>query len=441
MMKFLKILLLSMFVLGLLGLPQPVQAADPNQTVLLLDIEGVINPFTARYLERGLSLAQSSNASLIVITLNTPGGLESSMREMVQAILDSPVPVVVYVTPAGARATSAGLFILLAGDVAAMAPATNVGAATPVAMGGEVDEVMSEKSLSDASALVRGLAENRGRNVEWAESAVRESLSLTAREALDENVIEILAVDVDDLLSQLSGMSVRGSLLDLSSPVIQEEGMNWVERFYHVITEPNIAYLLLSLGTLFLLAELSDPGLSVAGIGAVLSFIIGFMALGSLPVNWAAIGLLVISVIFFVVALLTDTEVVVTIVGLIPFILGSLLLFRPFRPESPANPEVNVSLWLILLMAALITFFSLIVLRAILRAIKQSPQMGAERFVGAEAIASTDLAPSGMVNIDNQTWSATSIGGDVKNGENVRVVSVSGVRLLVTPSEKVDESK
>jgi membrane-bound serine protease (ClpP class) len=439
MMKFLKFLLLSLFVLGLLGFPQPVQSANTSQAVLLLNIEGVINPFTARYLERGLSLAQSSNARLVVIALNTPGGLESSMREMVQAILDSSVPVVVYVTPAGGRATSAGLFILLAADVAAMAPATNVGAATPVAMGGELDEVMNEKSLSDASALVRGLAESRGRNVEWADAAVRESLSLTAREALDEGVIEILAVDVDDLLSQLDGMSVRGSVLDLSSPVIQEEDMNWVERFYHVITEPNIAYLLLSLGTLFLLAELSDPGLSVAGIGAVLSFIIGFMALGSLPVNWAAMGLLVVSVILFVVALLTDTEVVVTIVGLVPFILGSLLLFRPFRPESPAIPEVNVSLWLILLMAALIVFFSLIVLRAILRAIKRPPQMGAERFIGAEAITTTDLAPSGEVDIDHQTWSATSIGGDVKKGDYVRVVSVSGVRLLVTPLEKVDE--
>lgn len=438
-MKSQKLLIFFILFLSLFVLAQPVQSADPSQAVLLLDIEGVINPFTARYLERGLSLAQSSNASLVVVSLNTPGGLESSMREMVQEILDSSVPVVVYVTPAGARATSAGLFILLAGDVAAMAPATNVGAATPVAMGGEIDEVMNEKSLSDASALVRGLAESRGRNVEWAESAVRESLSLTAREALDENVIEILADDIDDLLTQLDGMTVRGARLDLSSPVVQEEGMNWVERFYHVITEPNIAYLLLSLGTLFLLAELSDPGLSIAGIGAVLSFIIGFMALGSLPVNWAAMGLLVISVILFVVALLTDTEVVVTLVGLIPFILGSLLLFTPFRPDSPAVPEVRVSVWLIIFMAALIVFFSLIVLRAILRAIKRPPQMGAERFIGAEAIAVTDLAPSGEVNIEHQIWSATSIGGDVKNGDNVRVVSVTGVRLLVTPLEEIDE--
>ena len=436
-MKRIQVFFLSLIVVSLLALTSPIQAADQNQAVLLLDIEGVINPFTARYLDRGLSLAQTRNADLVVIKLNTPGGLESSMREMVQAILDSPVPVVVYVSPAGARATSAGLFILMASDIAAMTPATNVGAATPVALGGEVDEVMSEKSLSDAAALVRGLAETRGRNVEWVESAVRQSLSLTAREALDENVIEILAQDLDDLLAQLDGRSVRDEVLNLSAPVIQEEPMNFVERFYHIITEPNIAFLLLSLGTLFLLAELADPGLSVAGIGAVVSFIIGFMALGSLPVNWAAVGLLVVSVIMFVVALLTDTEVVVTVAGLIPFILGSLLLFTPFRPESPAIPELRVSLWLIIFMAVLISFFSLIVLRAILNAMKIPPRMGGEKFVGAKGQAITDLSPDGKVKIQHQTWSATSISGNVEKGQQVRVVSVSGVRLMVAPIEDV----
>ncbi|HOE70954.1 MAG TPA: nodulation protein NfeD [Brevefilum sp.] len=436
-MKSLKILIIFLSIMSLLGSARPAQAANNQSIVVQLDIDGVINPFSSRYLKRGLDLAQRSGAELVLVTLDTPGGLESSMREMVQAILDSTVPVVMYVTPAGARATSAGLFILLASDVAAMTPASHVGAATPVAMSSEMDEMMSEKSISDASALVRGLAESRGRNVEWAESAVRESLSLTAREAVDENVIEILANDIDDLLEQLDGMIVRGEKLDLSATIVQKEGMNWIERFYHVITEPNIAYLLLSLGTLFLLVELSDPGLSVAGIGAVLSFIIGFMALGSLPVNWAAVGLLVISVILFVVALLTDTEVVVTIVGLIPFILGSLLLFRPFRPESPIIPEVRVNIWLIIFMALFIVFFSLIILRAILTALKRKPQMGAQRFVGEKAITLTDLSPDGKVKIQHQNWSATSIGGNVQKGQEVLVVSVSGVRLMVSP---VDES-
>jgi membrane-bound serine protease (ClpP class) len=433
--RYLILLIIPLFFFGFMS---PVHADNQNQNVLVLDIEGVINPFTTRYLDRGLDLAEQSNADLVVMTLNTPGGLESSMREMVQSIMRSSIPVAVYVTPAGARATSAGLFLLIAGDIAAMAPATNVGAATPVAMGGEMDEVMGEKTLSDAAALVRGLAESRGRNVEWVESAVRESLSLTSTEALDQNVIDILAEDINDLLAQLDGRTLDSVVLDFSEPTIQSEPMNWVERFYHVITEPNIAYLLLSLGTLFLLAEISEPALSFAGIGAALCFIIGFMALGSLPVNWAAFGLLVVSVIMFVVALMTDTEVVVTVAGLIPFILGSLLLFTPFRPESPALPELRVSLWLIILMALFIVAFSLIVLRAILSATKRPVRMGAERFIGDVAVASTDLSPSGQVNIDHQSWSANSVGGDVKAGQHVRVVAVSGVRLTVTPVESED---
>jgi membrane-bound serine protease (ClpP class) len=201
MLKKHRLFLLLVFLTAVI-LTKPVYADDQSQAVLLLDIEGVINPFSARYLERGLMQAQSSNVDLVIITLNTPGGLEASMREMVQKIMESPIPVVVYVTPSGARATSAGLFILMAADIAAMAPATNVGAATPVALGGEVDEVMNEKSLSDASALVRGLAESRRHNVAWVESAVRESLSLMAREALDENVIEIFTVDLDAALGK-----------------------------------------------------------------------------------------------------------------------------------------------------------------------------------------------------------------------------------------------
>jgi len=274
--------------------------------------------------------------------------------------------------------------------------------------------------------------------VDWVESAVRESLSLTAFEALDEGVIEFVADDLADLLSQLDGETIKDITFDLSNPVIEDEPMNWVERFYHVITEPNIAYLLLSLGSLFLLAELSDPGLSFAGIGTVVCFVIGFMALGNLPVNWAAIGLLVISLIMFVVALLTDTELIVTLAGLIPFVLGSLLLFRPFRPGSVVVPDLRVSLWLVVLMAVMIVFTSLIVLRAILFASKRPPQMGADRFIGSEAVAVTDLTPTGQVEVDHQIWSAVSSGADIEAGQHVKVVDVMGVRLMVKPLENDD---
>jgi membrane-bound serine protease (ClpP class) len=432
---------LQYFILPLLLLLMvyPVQAA--NQNVVVLTIEGVINPFTARYLERGLALAEEQSASLVVLTLDTPGGLETSMREMVQTMISSPVPIAVYVTPEGARASSAGLFLLMAGDVAAMAPATNVGAATPVAINGESDSTLNEKSISDAAAFIRSLAERNNRNVDWAEAAVRESLSLTAYEALDQGVIDLVAEDLDDLLRQLDGATVGSVSLDLAGAGIDVEPMNWVEKFYHVITEPNIAYLLLSLGTLFLLVELSDPGLSAAGIGAVISFVIGFMALGSLPINWAAIGMLVISLALFVVALLTDTEVIVTILGLVPFVLGSLLLFQPFQPQSAIVPELRVSVWLIFLMAAIIVAFSLIVLRAILRASKQPPQMGADRFIGKCGISLTALTPEGQVKVENQVWSAFSKEGVIEQGQAVCVVSVSGVRLVVVRAEKETESE
>lgn len=421
------ILLTTIFLL--LSPITAVEAAPPGVTVLR--VEGVINPFTARYLQRGFSLAEAQNAQLVVITLNTPGGLDSAMREMIEIILASPIPVVVYVGPQGARATSAGLFILMAADIAAMSPATHLGAATPVALGQEIDEVMNEKALSDASALVRSLAEKHGRNADWAESAVRESLSMTSSEALSADVIDLVVADIDALLVELDGRVIKNAQLDLSGAIQRLEKMNWLETFFRVITEPNIAYLLLTLGTLLLLTELSNPGLSFAGIGSVLAYVIGFMALGNLPVNWAAILLLILSVIMFVVALLTDTEVIVTIAGLIPFVIGSLMLFTPLRPSSVSLPDLRVSLWLVIVAAVGIAGFSLVVLRAILRSMKQTPRMGADRLIGKEAVALTDIDPMGQVQIEHQTWSAVCGHGTIKQDDKVRVVGVSGVRLVV----------
>jgi len=427
--------LLLLVLLSLLwaAAPLPAQAADGP--VVLLEIEGVINPFTTRYLERGLRLAEQRGAQLVIITLDTPGGLETAMREMVQLLLDSPVPTAVFVAPGGARATSAGLFILLAADVAAMAPATHVGAAHPVPLGTEISDVMDAKMTSDAAALVRSVAAQRGRNADWAERAVRENLSVTAAEALEINVIDVVADDLDALLRQLEGREAGNRTLRPLGATRQVQRMNFSERFFHIITEPNIAYLLLSLGTLLVLAELADPGLSVAGVGAVVAYIVAFMALGSLPVNWAAIALLVLSVVFFVVGLLTDTEIVASIAGLLPFILGSLLLFAPFTPTSPAVPVVRVNPWLIGLMALAILAFSLLVLRAVIAARRRPPQAGAQRLVGMVGVALTDLAPTGQVRVDLQDWSAVSVSGAIRAGEAVRVERITGVRLYVTSHE------
>jgi membrane-bound serine protease (ClpP class) len=403
--------------------------------VLLAEVDGVINPLTARYLERVLLRAAERRASLVVLRLDTPGGLETSMREMTQALLDAPVPVAVYVAPGGARATSAGLFITIAGHVAAMAPATHIGAAHPVALGVEIDAVMSEKMLSDAAALVRSIAAARGRNAVWPEQAVRENLSLTAPEALAEGVIDLVAEDLNDLLRQIDGRSVtvlRERVVVRTAGVpVERLPMTWMEQVVHVITNPDIAYLLLSLGTLLLLAELADPALSLAGLGAVICFVIAFVALGSLPINWAGLGLLALGLILFAVALFTDTEAIVTFVGLVPFVLGSLLLFSPFTPTPPSAPALRVSPWLIGIIALIIVGFSLGVLRAILKAAQRPPQSGAERLIGLRGVALSDLALSGQVRVDLEFWSAVAVDGPISAGQEIVVVGFAGVHLRV----------
>lgn len=429
------ILLVGLFLASPLALP----AQATTRPVVVLEIDGVINPFSARYLERGLRLAEQREAQLVVITLDTPGGLESAMRDMVQQLLDAPLPTAVYVTPPGARATSAGLFVLMAADVAAMAPTTHVGAAHPVPLGAESDEVMDEKATSDAAALVRSIAAERGRNAEWAERAVRESLSVTADEALEIDVIDMLAPTLDDLLAQLDGREIAGQTLQTSGVEQERAPMNLNERFFHIITEPNIAYLLLSLGTLLLLAEVADPGLSVAGIGTVVAFVLAFVGLGNLPVNWGAVALLALSVVFFIVGLVTDTEFIVSLAGLVPFILGSLLLFSPFTPTSPAVPVVQVSPWLIGTMVIVLLGFSVIVLRAVIEASHRPPQAGAQKLVGMEGVALTDLTPAGQVRVDLQDWSAVSVTGPIQAGEPVRVTGVAGVRLQVTRAAESTE--
>ena len=432
MIKHCTVLLFLLFALG--PWPTTAQAAGP---VVVAEVQGVINPLTNVYVRRALSEAEGRGAQLLVLTLNTPGGLESSMREIVEALLQSPVPTAVFVAPGGARATSAGLFITLAANVAAMAPATHLGAAHPVGVGVDLDEIMAAKVTSDAAALIRAVAEERGRNVDWPERAVRENLSLTASEALSSNVIDLVAADLPDLLRQLHGRqvtTVSGAVtLQTEGTVPEALPMNIVENLMHAISDPNIAYLLLSMGTLFLLTELANPGLSVAGIASAVSYVLALMALGSLPVNWAGVALLGVAGVFFLVGLLTDTEAIVSVAGLVPFVLGSLLLFSPFAPTSPAAPDVRVSPWLIVVVGGSILLFTLGVLRAVIRAARLPPQSGAASLVGKDGVAVSELSPSGQVKVELQEWSAVAVGGDIPAGTAVRVIGIVGVRLQVVP--------
>jgi membrane-bound serine protease (ClpP class) len=427
-------LILLVTALPVLGQPEP-----GSERVVVAEVEGVINPMTARYLERVLASALAEDAAALVLVLDTPGGLESAMREMVQLMLDAPLPVIVYVSPDGARATSAGMFITIAGHVAAMAPGTHIGAAHPVALGIEVDELTSAKMTSDAVALAQSIATVRGRNADWPAEAVRDSSSLLAAEAVEQEVVDLVATSVDDLLNKIDGreVTVAGSAWTLRTAGADRHvmPMRWNERLLHTITHPDIAYLLLTLGTLLVLAELAEPGLGVGGVGAAVAYVLAFLALGSLPLNWAGIALLAVALVMLAVALLTDADVVVTGAALLPFVLGSLMLYSPFGGTSPAAPALRVSPWLIAVMALAIGGFSLGVLRAIVKASKLPPQSGAERLIGLHGRALTALVPEGEVRVDLEDWSAVSIGGEVRAGQEIWVVGVSGVRLQVAPAE------
>jgi membrane-bound serine protease (ClpP class) len=429
-----KILLLIAVLIGVLQVSSV--SASPSEPVILLEVDGVINTFTVRYLDRGLQNAEEIGAQVVIIQIDTPGGLDTSMREIIQMLLNANVPVAVFVSPEGARATSAGMFILLAADIAAMAPSTHVGAAHPVALGEQPGEIVQNKLTEDAAALVRSIAETRGRNAQWAELAVKENLAVTATEALDLGVIDLIAEDLDDLLQQISGGKLLPIEIDPDTTPIIRDAMNLVERFFHVITEPNIAYLLLTLGAILLFAEFADPGLSAAGVGAGLAFIIAFLGLGSLPINWAAVGLIALAFVVFLVGLLTDTEPIVTILGLVPFVLGSTLLFSPFRASSPAAPDVRVNPWVIGIMALTIIGFSFFILRAILAAIRKPPQSGPQRLIGLYAETLSDLNPLGQVRVGTENWSAISVEGEIPANSQVMITGIKGVRLEVSPVGK-----
>jgi membrane-bound serine protease (ClpP class) len=412
---------------------------QPAGAVHVITIDGVINPMSANYLERGLRQSREAGAQAVVLRLNTPGGLESSMREMTQAMLASPVPVVVFVTPAGGRAASAGMFITIAGHVAAMEPGTNIGAAHPVGMGGEIDEVSAAKITNDAAALARSLATIRDRNAEWAEQAVRESVSITAEEAVQQNVVDLTATSLEDLLAQIDGREVttptgQVTLRTADAPVV-ELTMTVPERILQVITDPNIAFILLTVGAIGIIAELYNPGALFPGVTGALALVLAFVALGNLPVNWAGAGLIIFAIFLLVVDLYTEGVGLLSLGALAAFVLGGLMLYEPFSPTSPAMPDLQVNRWLLASTVAVGVGFVAFAGRAVLRARRRQATTGAEGLVGQVGLAVTELSPEGLVLAEGERWNAIAEDGPIPARARVVVVKMEGLTLRVKKAQ------
>lgn len=444
--RWIRVALLAgiLFSAILLGTPPTrAQVSQENQgAVHILEIRGIINPPVAAYLERALADAAEQDARLVVIEVDTPGGLSTSTREMTQAILASPVPVAVYVAPSGARAASAGLFILVTGHVAAMAPGTNTGAAHPVNMGGEpADEASVDKAVNDAAATIRTLARQRGRNAEWAEQAVRESVSITEDEAAEQNVIDVVARDLEHLLELIHGRTVETAAgevtLDVADAPRLPAPMSFAERFLHVISDPNIAFVLLSVGTIGLIAELYNPGMLAPGIAGILSLIFAFFALGNLPTNWAGVAFIVLAMVLLVAELSTEATGVLGTGATISFLLGGLILFRPLRPGSPALPAISVDPWLLGGMTVLMAGFIFLVVMQVAAARRAPVHTGYEQYAGQQALVHEELAPRGRVRFDSQIWYAeVRPPQKVLPGQPVRIVELDSLTLIVAPTDE-----
>lgn len=436
MRLFIRLVSILCVGLGFAGLALNARAQESG-TVVVVPFKGVVNPVLAGYVERAIDEAERSGAAAVVLEMDTPGGLDSSMRQIIRRTLASRVPVIVYVAPPGARAGSAGVYITYAAHIAAMAPGTNIGSATPVAMGegGEqkLSDEMRAKVSNDAAAYIRGLAQQRERNGDWAEEAVRQGVNIHAEEAVRLNVVNYLAPDLPSLLRSIDGTSVSTTAgvvtLHTAAAMTSRLEMNFVEAFLHAITEPTIAYLLLSLGTMGLFFELSNPGSVLPGVIGGICLLLGLYALGSLPVNYAGLLLMALAVLLLIADLITPTHGVLTAGGLIAFVFGSMLLIN--APESA--PFLQISFSAIVAVAVTMAAFFFFAVGAIARSRRRKVVTGREGLLGSVGEVRTRLEPKGMVFVQSELWSAVSDSGPIEVGTPVRVESVDGLLLRVRP--------
>lgn len=404
-----------------------------SQKVVAITVNDGINPSTAEYIHQGIQKAKQQNAQCLIINLNTPGGLLTSTRNIVTDIMQSTVPVVVYISPTGSHAGSAGTFITLSANIAAMAPGTNIGAAHPVDMNGKSDAVMNEKIINDASAFIRTVAEKRDRNVQWADDAVRNSVSITEREALEKKVIDIIANDERDLLVKVDGRQIEingvTKILNTKNATIEPLEMGFFQKVLSRLSDPNISYIILMLGFYGLLFELFSPGAIFSGIVGVICLILAFYSMSSMPVNYAGLALIIFGIILYVLEIKVISHGMLAIGGTASVLLGSLILFR----TSPMQNFVSLSWAVIFSVTAVSALFFLFLITMGVRAQRTKPVLGDNSMLGKIAVATTDIDVQGQVKLMGETWNAVSLSGKINENEKVIIKEIKGLTLYIQP--------
>jgi len=439
--------LLTCFI-TLNSLITPLFATDTTSQAVVLEIQGAISPAVSDYVKEGMGKAVADNADLVVLEMDTPGGLDRSMRDIIQLILASPVPVVTYVTPEGARAASAGTYILYASHVAAMSPATNLGAATPISIGGlpgspkkpekkeknkdkedlatDDASTLKRKVINDASAYIKALAERHGRNADWAVKAVREAVSLSAKEALELGVIDFVANDLSDLLNQLDGHEI---MLDSAPHVIFSKNMTitrieptWRYKLLSVISDPNVAYFLLLLGFYGLIYELANPGVFLPGVAGGIALLLAFYAFQILPINYSGLALIILGLVFLVSEAFLPSFGSLGIGGVVAFAVGSLLLID--------DESLKISISLITATTAISAILILLLMGRVLTIRKKKVRTGEEALIGMTGEAAENFAEEGRIWLLGESWLAES-SDKIRKGEKVMITSRNGLKLTV----------
>jgi membrane-bound serine protease (ClpP class) len=415
---------------GQVPVPEAPVPQAPVPQVIAVPVDGVVHPITVEIISHAIEQAQAEHAAVLLIRLDTPGGLLDATRQIIQQLSASPIPVVTYVTPSGARAASAGFFLLEAGDVAAMSPGTNTGAASPVLIGQQMDPVMREKVENDAAALLRSMTSRRGRNSQLAEDAVRKAKAFTEKEALDQKLIDVIASDEQQLFKDLDGREItrwdgRKQVLHLAGATVTEVRRTLRERLIGSIADPNIGFILLVLGALGIYVEFSSPGLIFPGVAGAILVLLALSALTILPINWVGVALLVLAVTLFVLEAKFASHGILGIGGTVSMVLGAMLLIN-------GPPEVRIHFTTAVAVAVPFAAITMFLVSIVIQARRNKVLTGTEGMIGEEGVTRTGLEPEGQVLVRGEIWDAVA-SANVPAGARVRVKGMAGLKLLVEP--------